>query len=136
MRESERGQSEVERGRERGRREGGEVEGSVWRGVGNILQAALMAVLKTLLLRNGHNVVYHGRLCSHTRAYTAKHSLITHSHRHAQAKAIKCVLVQHLLCKQQLPPAQTNCTSSSAARTMPPFTAVPAAADCGTASGF
>ncbi len=58
-------------------REGGEVDLSVWRGVGNILQAALMAVLKTPLLRNGHNVVYHGRLCSHTQAYTAKHSHYT-----------------------------------------------------------
>lgn len=66
-------------------KKGGEIEESVWLGVGNILQAALMAVLKTLLLRNGHNVVYHGRLCSHTQAYTAKHSLITHSRRHAQA---------------------------------------------------
>lgn len=80
-------------------KEGGEIKVSVWRGVGNILQAALMAVLKTPLLRNGHNVVYHGRLCSHTQAYTTKHSLITHTYRHAQAKAIKCVLVQRLLCK-------------------------------------
>lgn len=47
-----------ERGAERGResrgvreKEGGEFEVSVWRGVGNILQAPLMAVLKTLLLR-------------------------------------------------------------------------------------
>lgn len=92
------------RERENGRARWGEVGServSVWRGVGNILQAALMAVLKTLPLRNGHDVVYHGRLCSHTQAYTAKHALITHSHRHAQAKPIKCVLVQHLLCKYQ-----------------------------------
>lgn len=58
-------------------KEGGEIEVGVWRGVGNILQAALMTVLKTPLLRNGHDVVYHGRLCSHTRAYTAKHSHYT-----------------------------------------------------------
>lgn len=41
-------------------REGGETEVSVWPGVGNILQAALMVVLKTQLLRTVHNVVYHG----------------------------------------------------------------------------
>lgn len=46
---------------------GGGSEAGVWPGVGNILQAALMAVLKTRLLRNGHHVVYHGRLCSRTR---------------------------------------------------------------------
>lgn len=118
------GTREEERGREWERKGGGEAKVSVWRGFGNILQGTLMAILKTLLLRNDRNVVYRGRLCSHTHtgAHTAKHSLITHSHRHTHAKPIKCELVQHLLCKYQLPPAQTNCISSSPARTMGPFT--------------
>ena len=38
------------------KKEGGKTEVSVWHGVGNILQDALMAVLKTQLLR----AVYHG----------------------------------------------------------------------------
>lgn len=51
---------------------------SGWRGVGNILQAALMAVLKTLLLRPSRDAVYQQRLCSHT-------------YRRAQAKLINRV---------------------------------------------
>lgn len=59
MREKERGAGRGGQSQRVREKEGGNVEMSVWRGVGNILQAALMAILKMLLLRNVRNVVYY-----------------------------------------------------------------------------
>lgn len=48
---------EREKGRGKRRRKRGETGVRVWRGVGNLLLAALTAVLKTQLLKNGRGTV-------------------------------------------------------------------------------